>query len=78
VQSARLGRAIIAGGDTSGHAVRAMGIYALTAVAPLATGAPLCCASSDRDHSAIEIGLKGGQVGDADLFCVARDGNNCR
>jgi uncharacterized protein YgbK (DUF1537 family) len=35
-------------------------------------------ASSDNEHSAIEIALNGGQVGDADLFCVARDGNNHR
>jgi uncharacterized protein YgbK (DUF1537 family) len=75
LQSARLQRAIIAGGDTSGHAARAMGIYALTAIAPLASGAPLCRAASDREHSAIEIALKGGQVGDTDLFCLARDGN---
>jgi 3-oxoisoapionate kinase len=47
-------------------------------VAPLASGAPLCRASSDRRHAAIEIALKGGQVGDADLFCVARDGSNHR
>jgi uncharacterized protein YgbK (DUF1537 family) len=78
LKSARLPRVVVAGGDTSGHAVQAMGIYALTAVAPLATGAPLCRASSDRDHSAIEIGLKGGQVGGIDLFCVARDGNTSR
>jgi 3-oxoisoapionate kinase len=78
LRSARLPRVVVAGGDTSGHAVQAMGIYALTAVAPLASGAPLCRASSDREHSAIEIALKGGQVGDADLFCIARDGNNHR
>ena len=78
LQSARLERAVIAGGDTSGHAARAMGIYALTVTAPLATGAPMCRASSNNEHSAIEIALKGGQVGDADLFCVARDGNNHR
>jgi uncharacterized protein YgbK (DUF1537 family) len=75
LQTARLERIVVAGGDTSGHAVREMGIYALTAVAPLASGAPLCRASSDREHSAVEIALKGGQVGGPDLFCVARDGN---
>lgn len=74
LQSARLERVVVAGGDTSGHAVREMGIYALTAMAPLASGAPLCRASSDREHSAVEIALKGGQVGGTDLFCVARDG----
>lgn len=78
LQAARLKRVVVAGGDTSGHAVQAMGIYALAAVAPLASGAPLCRASSDREHSAIEIALKGGQVGNPDLFCVARDGNDGR
>jgi uncharacterized protein YgbK (DUF1537 family) len=78
LQSTRLERAVIAGGDTSGHAVREMGIYALTAIAPLASGAPLCRASADREHAAIEIALKGGQVGDIDLFCVARDGHRDR
>ena len=76
LQTAKLERAIVAGGDTSGHALQAMGIYALTAIAPLASGAPLCRASSDREHAGIEIALKGGQVGGVDLFSVARDGNN--
>jgi 3-oxoisoapionate kinase len=78
LQTARLERAIIAGGDTAGHAARTMGIYGLTAVAPLASGAPLCRAVSDREHSAIEISLKGGQVGEADFFCLARDGSSRR
>ncbi|MBR0876004.1 uncharacterized protein YgbK (DUF1537 family) [Bradyrhizobium japonicum] len=74
LETARLPRAVVAGGDTSGHALQAMGIYALTAIAPLAEGAPLNRASSDRAHSSIEIALKGGQVGGIDLFCRARDG----
>ncbi|MBR0816834.1 four-carbon acid sugar kinase family protein [Bradyrhizobium liaoningense] len=74
LETARLPRAVVAGGDTSGHALQAMGIYALTAVAPLAEGAPLNRASSDRAHASIEIALKGGQVGGIDLFCRARDG----
>lgn len=73
--TARLPRAVVAGGDTSGHALQAMGIYALTAIAPLAEGAPLCRASSDRTRTPIEIALKGGQVGGVDLFCRARDGS---
>jgi uncharacterized protein YgbK (DUF1537 family) len=44
----------------------------------LASGAPLCRASADREHAAIEIALKGGQVGGVDLFCVARDGHRDR
>ncbi len=78
LRSARLGRVVVAGGDTSGHAAQALGIYALAAIAPLASGAPLCKASSDRAHTVIEIALKGGQVGGPDLFCVARDGNRGR
>ncbi|CAN5213683.1 four-carbon acid sugar kinase family protein [soil metagenome] len=74
LQTAQLPRTVVAGGDTSGHAVQAMGIYALTAIAPLASGVPLCRAQSDRAHTAIEIALKGGQVGEVDLFCAARDG----
>ncbi|OSJ28179.1 type III effector [Bradyrhizobium japonicum] len=74
LKTARLPRAVVAGGDTSGHALQAMGIYALTAIAPLAEGAPLNRASSDRAHANIEIALKGGQVGGIDLFCRARDG----
>lgn len=74
LKSARLPRAVVAGGDTSGHALQAMGIYALTAITPLTEGAPLNRASSDRAHANIEIALKGGQVGEVDLFCRARDG----
>lgn len=78
LQTARVERAVVAGGDTSGHALQAMSIYALSAIAPLATGSPLCRASSDREHARIDIALKGGQVGGADLFCLARDGNDRR
>ncbi|MCK1284743.1 four-carbon acid sugar kinase family protein [Bradyrhizobium sp. 44] len=74
LETARLPRTVVAGGDTSGQVLQAMGIYALTAIAPLAEGAPLCQASSDRTHAKIEIALKGGQVGGVDLFSRARDG----
>jgi uncharacterized protein YgbK (DUF1537 family) len=74
LETARLQRTVVAGGDTSGHALQAMGIHALNAIAPFAEGAPLCRASSDRTHARIEIALKGGQVGEVDLFCRARDG----
>jgi uncharacterized protein YgbK (DUF1537 family) len=76
LESARLRRIVVAGGDTSGHAVKELNMYALSAIAPLASGAPLCLAASDSPASAIEIVLKGGQVGRTDLFCVARDGNS--
>jgi uncharacterized protein YgbK (DUF1537 family) len=59
----------VAGGDTSGHVVRQVGIEVLEVVMPLAPGAPLCRASSG--HAAVdglEIALKGGQIGRPDFF----------
>ena len=75
MRHARLTRAVIAGGDTSGHAARELGIYALTAMAPIAPGSPLCRAySDDPAHAQLEIALKGGQIGAPDFFCAVRHG----
>lgn len=74
VREARLGRAVISGGDTSGHAGMALGIYAVTALAPLAPGSPLCRAYADNAHDGLELAFKGGQMGRPDFFCAARDG----
>jgi 3-oxoisoapionate kinase len=75
LRESHLKRAIIAGGDTSGHASLALGIYALTALAPIAPGSPLCRAhSEDPVHDGLEITLKGGQVGAPDFFCAAKRG----
>ena len=70
-------RAIIAGGDTSTHAVRALGIFALTFAGLTVPGAPLC-----RTHSRIpaadglELVLKGGQIGPDDYFERVRRGKS--
>jgi 3-oxoisoapionate kinase len=75
MREAGLGRAVIAGGDTSGHAARKLGIYALTAIAPIAPGSPLCRAHSyDSAHAQLEIALKGGQIGAPDFFCAVKHG----
>jgi uncharacterized protein YgbK (DUF1537 family) len=64
-----LRRVVVAGGDTSGHAVRRLGIEVLEVVLPLTPGAPLCRASSGRAHvDGLEIVLKGGQIGRPDFF----------
>jgi 3-oxoisoapionate kinase len=78
LREARLTRAVISGGDTSGHAASTLGVYALTAVAPIAAGSPLCRAhTSDAGLAGLEIALKGGQVGAPDFFCaVKRGGTN--
>jgi uncharacterized protein YgbK (DUF1537 family) len=62
-------RAAIAGGDTSSHAVHELGIHALSFVAPLSPGAPLCRThSSQPAMDGLEIVLKGGQMGGPDFF----------
>lgn len=70
-----LGRAVFSGGDSSGHAMLAVGAEALEPVAALAPGVPLLrIRSSDERFDGMEVALKGGQMGDADLFLRARDG----
>lgn len=62
-------RVIVAGGDTSSHAGRQLGIQALTYSCPLAPGAPLCRAwSSNPARDGIEIVFKGGQCGGPAFF----------
>ncbi len=77
VREAGLERAVIAGGDTSSHALREMGIFALTTCLPLprTPGSPLCTAHSDDPvFDGLQIALKGGQIGDDDYFLRIRDG----
>lgn len=72
VEQHGLQRLVLSGGDSSGHAASMMGITALSAIAPLAPGAPLCRAWSDVDAiDGLEICLKGGQMGGADFFSLA-------
>ncbi|WP_299654173.1 four-carbon acid sugar kinase family protein [uncultured Jannaschia sp.] len=69
------GRALISGGDSSGYAAKALGIFALEAIAPLAPGAALFRARSDEpSRDGLELTLKGGQMGDRDFFGRVRNG----
>jgi len=64
-----LKRVGIAGGDTSSHAVRALGLDALSYLGELAPGVAVCRARAGaRALDGIELMLKGGQVGGDDLF----------
>jgi uncharacterized protein YgbK (DUF1537 family) len=66
IRASGVTRVVVAGGDTSSHAVRELNLTALTYRAPLANGAPLC-----RAHGwsgPLELALKGGQVGSDDFF----------
>jgi 3-oxoisoapionate kinase len=70
-------RLIIAGGDTSSHAISALGIYALQTRMPLPAtpGSPLCVAFSDNDRlDGLELALKGGQIGADDYFVSIKEG----
>lgn len=79
VSHCRLTRAILAGGDTSSHALGQLDVFALTVRFPLKAtpGSPLCRAwSSNPALDGLELAMKGGQVGGDDYFTLLRDGNN--
>ncbi|MFM2362345.1 MAG: hypothetical protein RLZZ316_1247 [Bacteroidota bacterium] len=69
VEKNNLQRIVIAGGDTSSYAARAMEIDAVEMVAPVVSGAPLCNAySKNKNIEGLEVNFKGGQVGGEDYF----------
>ncbi|HVU33997.1 MAG TPA: four-carbon acid sugar kinase family protein [Opitutaceae bacterium] len=69
-------RLMVAGGDTSSYAARALGIEAIEMIAPLAPGAPLCRATAPASPiDGIEVNFKGGQVGAEDYFGAVANGN---
>lgn len=69
VEKVGLRRVLLAGGDSSSYAGRAMGVEALEMIAPLAPGAPLCrVLAAGKAVNGLEINFKGGQVGGEDYF----------
>lgn len=75
VERSNVRRVVVAGGDTSGYAARAMDITALETVTPMAPGSPLCRAiAPTAPIDGLEILFKGGQVGKIDLFGSVRKG----
>lgn len=70
-----LRRAVISGGDTSGHAAAQLDLFAFTALAPTIPGAALLEAHSDDPALAgLQLALKGGQMGSADYFGWIKQG----
>ena len=64
-----LRRVVVAGGDSAGAVAGALDIAALSVIAGIAPGAPLCRAWSQRpDRDGLEIVLKGGQMGAPGFF----------
>lgn len=77
VSRTRLSRAVVAGGDTSSHALRELELFALSTRRPIpaSPGSPLCRGSSEVPaFDDIEIAFKGGQIGDDAYFSRIRDG----
>jgi uncharacterized protein YgbK (DUF1537 family) len=77
VREMGLRRLLIAGGDTSSHALGQLDIFALTTRFPLleTPGSPLCLAhAADAAFDGLEIAMKGGQVGNDDYFVKLKDG----
>lgn len=69
-------RIVIAGGDTSSYAARAMGIEAVEMIAPLVPGAPLCKATAPGSPiDGLQVNFKGGQVGGENYFDVLMNGS---
>ena len=76
LRESRSGRVCLAGGDTASFAARALGITALSLIAPLSPGAPLCRAhAAEAPVDGLEMVLKGGQVGAENFFGLVKCGN---
>lgn len=73
-----LDRAVVSGGDTSGHVCRVLGIDALSALAPTIPGAAICRAHATGAMDGLTIALKGGQMGSRDYFGWVLDGGGAR
>lgn len=69
MSEARIARLVVAGGDTSTLAIRALDLWGLSYRSPCTPGAPLCRAHSDDPGlDGLDIVLKGGQMGTPDFF----------
>lgn len=70
-------RMVIAGGDTSSFAARALEIEAVEMIAPLWPGAPLCKVRAlGKPAHNLEVNIKGGQVGDDNYFLTVLKGKH--
>lgn len=69
MNEAKVARLVVAGGDTSTLAIRALDLWGLSYRSPCMPGAPLCRAHSDDPGlDGLDIVLKGGQMGTPDFF----------
>lgn len=75
LEQTSVNRVVVAGGDTSGHILKDLDVFALEVVMPLTSGAPLCLVhSTSTKFDGLEIVLKGGQIGDESFFNSIKNG----
>lgn len=75
ISQTNLRRVIIAGGDTSGHAIAKLELFALTAIGAGSAGASLFRGHSETNVlDGLEVALKGGQMGSLDYFSWMKNG----
>ena len=75
ISQTNIARLIIAGGDTSSYAARALGIEAVEMIASLWPGAPLCKAyAPGKPVDGLQVNIKGGQVGDENYYLTVLKG----
>lgn len=76
VERAGLKRVVIAGGDTSSHALEALEVIGLSVLMPLpdTPGSPLCNAHGPDGAVRFQVSLKGGQIGADDYFSTIKSG----
>ncbi len=75
LKTVRVPRLLIAGGDTSSYAARALGIQCVEMISRLAPGAPLCKAyAPDSPADQMQVNFKGGQVGAEQYFVQVANG----
>jgi uncharacterized protein YgbK (DUF1537 family) len=68
-------RVIVAGGDTSGHIARELGIESMEMIGELTRGSPLCRITAPGSPAdGIEMTFKGGQIGPVDFFGRVQQG----
>jgi uncharacterized protein YgbK (DUF1537 family) len=66
-----VGQLVVAGGETSGACVQALGISHLTIGAQIDPGVPWCYAQTDAASGGLHIALKSGNFGTDDFFSKA-------
>jgi uncharacterized protein YgbK (DUF1537 family) len=75
VETTRLKRVCVAGGDTCSYVLRQMDIHSVELLMPITPAAPLCRAFSDHStFEGLQVASKGGQIGASEYFIQVLNG----